>query len=480
MSANEAVSAVPAASPAARTDEAPCDNGDSSAPLKRRRVQPGVFLAAAALDAVAPLRERLDKTQLRWNAVTAETAGSELPAVIAELSEVLSAVHEALEARKEERCSRLCGAEEEEPPSRREAQSAREALRCLAHIARDRLMLLLLQGGQPGKAQELLLKSGYLYRLSDAVLTKTTTTETTTTTTKTTIPTTTQLAPTALGSSTGGHGSGEGSLGSSERFVGFVDDALPLPLLRDLQAAFGLESPYWPEHGYWSDDAFFSYEVPLAEASSEANGPGPGPARHPAVEAALHIAEIAASVAPQLAGPGRRPGYAEWWCHSKPNCAGHLLHFDQSSDAQVPSISTVLYLSSADIGGSTLMTEQTISEEKAMGRRGWLCHPKENRLLLFDGQLLHGVVAGGASGAAQTTAGQTTSQTTSKTTSQTTAGQTTSQTTSQTSQRRVTLMVALCPKRPGLDFRSGTQMPSGESAGLKWARATASTGPSSE
>ena len=86
-------------------------------------------------------------------------------------------------------------------------------------------------------------------------------------------------------------------------------------------------------------------------------------------------------------------GYAEWWCHSKPHCAGHLLHFDQSDDAQTPLVSTVLYLSEEGVGGPTLVTEQAMVD-KHIAPQGWLCKPKENRLLLFRGSLLHGVVPG--------------------------------------------------------------------------------------
>ena len=46
---------------------------------------------------------------------------------------------------------------------------------------------------------------------------------------------------------------------------------------------------------------FFSYEVPL--------GCPPGADRHPAVAAALRVAEIAATLAPGLAGPELRYSY---------------------------------------------------------------------------------------------------------------------------------------------------------------------------
>jgi hypothetical protein len=53
----------------------------------------------------------------------------------------------------------------------------------------------------------------------------------------------------------------------------------------------------------------------------------------------------------------------------------------------------VLYLTPAGLGGPTLVTDQTLKKEK-LATRGWLVHPRANRLAGFDGALLHGVVPG--------------------------------------------------------------------------------------
>ena len=45
------------------------------------------------------------------------------------------------------------------------------------------------------------------------------------------------------------------------------------------------------------------------------------------------------------------------------------------------------------LGGPTLVTDQTLKKEQ-LASRGWLVHPRENRLAGFDGTLLHGVVPG--------------------------------------------------------------------------------------
>lgn len=53
----------------------------------------------------------------------------------------------------------------------------------------------------------------------------------------------------------------------------------------------------------------------------------------------------------------------------------------------------VLYLTPSGLGGPTLVTDQTLKKEQ-LATRGWLVHPRTNRLAGFDGTLLHGVVPG--------------------------------------------------------------------------------------
>jgi hypothetical protein len=57
-----------------------------------------------------------------------------------------------------------------------------------------------------------------------------------------------------------------------------------------------------------------------------------------------------------------------------------------------PIVSTVLYLSEG-VGGPTLMTNQYLEDTK-LAARGWLAFPKLNRLVVFDGSYLHGVIPG--------------------------------------------------------------------------------------
>lgn len=79
----------------------------------------------------------------------------------------------------------------------------------------------------------------------------------------------------------------------------------------------------------------------------------------------------------------------------------HQLHFDLDEEALLeksfnpkdlhPLVSAVLYLSDQNVAGPTLVTNQTL-EKDSFATEAWLCHPCKNKLLLFDGKLLHGVV----------------------------------------------------------------------------------------
>jgi hypothetical protein len=54
-------------------------------------------------------------------------------------------------------------------------------------------------------------------------------------------------------------------------------------------------------------------------------------------------------------------------------------------------LSSVLYLK-GNCGGPTVVTNQSLGGNLA--DKGWLVHPKENRLAVFDAGYLHGVVPG--------------------------------------------------------------------------------------
>ncbi len=69
-----------------------------------------------------------------------------------------------------------------------------------------------------------------------------------------------------------------------------------------------------------------------------------------------------------------------------------------------PIISTILYVTAGDessdggtlsetTGGPSLVTNQKLSDSR-LATKGWMSHPKSQRLVAFDGRYLHGVVPG--------------------------------------------------------------------------------------
>jgi hypothetical protein len=166
-----------------------------------------------------------------------------------------------------------------------------------------------------------------------------------------------------------------------------LDGALPTGMLHALQRALSPSSPFWAAHGYrctgLKRSPFFSYVHDL-EAP-----PRTGFDR--VLQTLLRHAR--ASGFPRA----EHARYAEWWAHCRPHGVGHQLHFDSDDEGQGgvrnPLVSSALYLSDGGAGGPTLVTDQTMGG-RSLARRGWLMLPAENRYLLFDGRLLHGVVPG--------------------------------------------------------------------------------------
>ncbi|CAB9515936.1 Inherit from virNOG: HhH-GPD superfamily base excision DNA repair protein [Seminavis robusta] len=92
---------------------------------------------------------------------------------------------------------------------------------------------------------------------------------------------------------------------------------------------------------------------------------------------------------------------AEWWVHTRPVQAnlGHNLHFDtdealllQEGEITHPIYSSVLYLTGGKAGGgATIVLDQTPNSEE-IASKVWRCVPQDNTLLVFPGNLLHGVL----------------------------------------------------------------------------------------
>jgi len=154
-----------------------------------------------------------------------------------------------------------------------------------------------------------------------------------------------------------------------------VDQALSASNLRSLAAIFGRDAAYWPAHA--GSDGFYSYNVPLAD-----EGPLGGFLR-----ALRPVANVTGATSGEI------------WAHAREADGAHQLHYDldetalrSSGDTRSPIKSSVFYLETIDNDGApTLVMERRLGDGST-NAAGWLCAPRRNRLLTFDGSLLHCVV----------------------------------------------------------------------------------------
>ena len=212
-----------------------------------------------------------------------------------------------------------------------------------------------------------------------------------------------------------------GAPGAPPRLLRGLDGFLEPSLLQMMQRSFGQSSPFWGEHHYSFDSTgYFSYmhDMRGIREATPAGADGSGP-RH-ALEAIIRrVYEAVAERFPEVKGATQ----AEWWAHCRPHQSGHQLHFDSDYIGHIdhkgehappgegedtgeaslfpapqrpkkvlhPLVGTVLYLSGG-IGGPTMVTDQTLGG--GLAKEGWLVYPEENRLLMYPGHYLHGVVPG--------------------------------------------------------------------------------------
>jgi hypothetical protein len=102
----------------------------------------------------------------------------------------------------------------------------------------------------------------------------------------------------------------------------------------------------------------------------------------------------------QVARPGASLAGAEWWLRRESASISKRLHFDRDEtlarEGRVvhPKLASILYVTS--VGGHTLVTDQSCSPDGTlsleMARRRFVVSPRENRYLVFDGAVLHGVL----------------------------------------------------------------------------------------
>mmetsp|Transcript_9170 Transcript_9170/g.23438 ORF Transcript_9170/g.23438 Transcript_9170/m.23438 type:complete len:359 (-) Transcript_9170:81-1157(-) len=170
-------------------------------------------------------------------------------------------------------------------------------------------------------------------------------------------------------------------------------DALPEAVFSRLarSLAWQPDDPlsFWRAHNYgWPATPYHSYLYQLSDEPSNV------------VEAA--IAALASPLAARWPTVATDAVAVEWWAHARAPAEGHQLHYDLDELAagrgirlQHPIVSTVLFLSA--LGGPTIVTSQALGHGGAEPSAAWLTAPVPNRLLAFDGRLLHGVLPGSGS-----------------------------------------------------------------------------------
>jgi hypothetical protein len=170
------------------------------------------------------------------------------------------------------------------------------------------------------------------------------------------------------------------------------DDALPSKALAALRRALRPAARYWRETDYGSPAVgFFSFTHRLDSLKDTA------------LEGVLGaIWRAAVKALPEA----RNATYVEWWAHTRRRGDGHALHYDSvpglvdEAPPRHPLASTVTFLE-ASVGGPTIIFDQTVANKRST--RAWVAPARPNRLLVFDGSLLHGVVPGGRGQGRRTT-----------------------------------------------------------------------------
>ena len=166
-----------------------------------------------------------------------------------------------------------------------------------------------------------------------------------------------------------------------------LNNALPEHLAARLASHLRPGSAFWQEHSYSTgvvkegrDEGYFSYS-----ASTDAMPDG-------ILGQALNAVQTCAErVFPEHMS---RASFCELWAHSR-LLDGHQLHFDTQDEgrgtSRNPLVSAVLYLSNA--GSGTLVASHCHGEAPHPDDvAAAICRPFFNRILLFAGEKLHGVL----------------------------------------------------------------------------------------
>ncbi|EQC34055.1 hypothetical protein SDRG_08269 [Saprolegnia diclina VS20] len=229
-------------------------------------------------------------------------------------------------------------------------------------IAAQKHALHLIQAGQTSEANKFLARRGFTHRLATCVLRYTYEED---------------LPPPSADAFSF-------TAADYRPYVRGADNALPPTMLHFMQDAFASsDSPFWAAHQYSVDppSPYFSYVHDLSKPPSSG------------LEDVIHyLKNLAMERFPNV----KNAKFAEWWTHCRPHHSGHQFHFDSADEGRDgvrnPIVSTVMFLE-APVGGPTCVSDQAFGGT-SLAKHGWLVHPKENRFVVFNGKVLHGVVPG--------------------------------------------------------------------------------------
>jgi hypothetical protein len=235
--------------------------------------------------------------------------------------------------------------------------------------AGERLSLLYLQSGRPQKAKSGLQYLGFTHRLAEKILN---------------YPVNRTLSASTLQRK-------KKSKKSPPCCI--MDEFLSNIQLKYLQSIFcDIKADYWTQHNYAVEppSPYFSYVIPIPSHEKDQCNPF----LQSLILQIFHCQKLRQQF-PFLS----QARYVELWAHNRPHSCGHQMHFDSDNEGRGgvrnPIISTILYLSeNDDIGGPSLITNQTLQSTTLSPVRGWLAYGRPLRMVAFDGKVLHGVIPG--------------------------------------------------------------------------------------
>ena len=206
--------------------------------------------------------------------------------------------------------------------------------------------------------------------------------------------------------------------------VQVVDGAMPSQLFQSLQHALRPKSKYWSHFYSKAENQFASHNISLVNDRASSVEQRLKNSKSLFEQIAIIAQEQLSTRFPQIA----HATSVEVWAHKRPADGQHQLHYDmdevllhtvlmgddcdhkrqkiqsqsgpaKSSDIyrciSCPAVSCVITISPGASAAPTLICNQSITKHCGYETNcGWLCYPAPNRLIAFEGSLLHGVMPG--------------------------------------------------------------------------------------